>query len=319
MKQKIYILGLLAAMIVVTGIFFKVNHWPGAGVLITCGMCSMIFLFIPVALVNNYRASDRQNLSLYIVTYITCFVVFGGMLFKIMHWPYAGYFLFVALPFPFVIFLPFFLAATSKIKNHNIYDTVLVLFLLVAISVLSALLSLNVSRERIFNSYDLSRKYNRLEVVLNDIQTNNVNLTERTAPSPVLLKINALLKIADDYQNLILQKEGITKEQWIKNPELLKRPDERQVAAADLKQENETFPGEKLEAGLKDLIKQLNDTPGYQDLAKSAPLIFDYWQPGIDENPWAYSILVDNPLSWVLIYLDGLETNLLMIKTTLSL
>ncbi len=52
-----------------------------------------------------------------------------AMLFKIMHWPGAGYVLRVSLPFPFVVFLPVFLAAASKNRNFNIYNTIAVLFL----------------------------------------------------------------------------------------------------------------------------------------------------------------------------------------------
>ena len=32
MKQKIYILGVITAMIVFTGTIFKINHYPGAAI-----------------------------------------------------------------------------------------------------------------------------------------------------------------------------------------------------------------------------------------------------------------------------------------------
>ena len=66
-------------------------------------------------------------------------------LFKVMHWPGASKALIVALPFPYVVFLPVFLAVTGKDKSFSIYNTVYVLFLLAGISVFSALLALNVS------------------------------------------------------------------------------------------------------------------------------------------------------------------------------
>ena len=144
MKQKIYILGLVTTLIVVTGIMFKINHWPGAGYLLTIGIFSLVFIFLPVSLQNHYKAEgNKQNLILYIVTWLTCFVVFTAMLFKIMHWPGAGIALFISLPFPYVVFLPVFLTVTGKNKNFNIYYTVFVLFLLAIISSYSALLALN--------------------------------------------------------------------------------------------------------------------------------------------------------------------------------
>src|SRR5665647_279943 len=126
MKQKIYILGVITAIIICTGIILKVNHWPAAGILITAGTMILVLIFIPVALINNYKTEgNTQNRLLYIVTYITCFVVFTGMLYKIQHWPHAGVALLIALPFPYIVFLPVFLTVTSKNKNFNIYNTCL--------------------------------------------------------------------------------------------------------------------------------------------------------------------------------------------------
>ena len=92
MKQKIYISRIgIAAIIMAAGAIFKVNHWPAAANLLIAGTLILVFLFLPAALINNYKAEgNRQNKLLYIVTYITCFVVFSAMLFKIQHWPYAG-------------------------------------------------------------------------------------------------------------------------------------------------------------------------------------------------------------------------------------
>ncbi|MBN2864113.1 MAG: hypothetical protein JXN62_13180 [Bacteroidales bacterium] len=144
MKQKIYILGLAITLTVFTGIIFKVNHWPGAGYLMTVGIISLVILFLPLALRNHYKVEgNNKNLVLYIVTWLTCFVVFTAMLFKIMHWPGAGTALMISIPFPYVIFLPVFLIVTGKNKKFNIYYTVFVLFLLAAISGFSALLALH--------------------------------------------------------------------------------------------------------------------------------------------------------------------------------
>jgi uncharacterized membrane protein len=98
MKQKIFILGLITAIIISTGAILKVNHLPAAGILIIAGILILVLLFLPAALIDNYKAEgNNQNRLLYIVTWITCFVVFIGMLFKLMHWPHAGVGLLIAL------------------------------------------------------------------------------------------------------------------------------------------------------------------------------------------------------------------------------
>lgn len=144
MRQKIYLIGIIDTFIILTGAIFKIMHWPGAGILMTFGFAALVLIFIPMALINNYRSGDnKEYLSLYIVTWLTCLVVFTSMIFKIQHWPGAGVGLLIAMPFPYLFFLPVFLIVTRKNQNFNIYNTVCVLLLLVINSVFSALLALN--------------------------------------------------------------------------------------------------------------------------------------------------------------------------------
>lgn len=309
MKQKLYIFGIVTSLIIFTGSIFKVNHLAGAGILMTTGMASLILVFIPAALINNYKDEEnRNNLWLYIVTWLTCFVVFTAALFKIQHWPLTGLLLTIALPFPYIVFLPVFLVTTSKNKNFNIYNTVYVLLLLALNSVFSCLLALNVSKTTINDSYNLSRNYTRMEAILNHLPVQN---------SDVTLKIDELLKTVNEYQDLILNKEGLTREQWDNNPGNLLRGEAGGGAAQALSNAHESFPGEKLETQLKGLIHEFEISPGYEDLARFAPLIFNYTGDSV-RDPWVNQILIYSPLAWSLIYLDGLETNLKMIKLSAS-
>ncbi len=308
MKQKIYIFGVVTAIIIFTGTLFKLNHWPGAGYLLIIGIATLVLGFLPLALRDHYKASGtRQNLLLHIVTWLTCFVVFTSMLFKIQHWPYAGILLTIAIPFPYVVFLPVFISTMSKNKNFNIYNTVFVLMLLAASSVLSALLALNVSAERIRDSYNLSRQYNQVGKVLNQLPAYD-------SESGIALKIDEVLKVAEDYKNLILKFEGISPGQYTYAGDLL-RPDLRGAALQGLSSTGNAKLAEKLDNSLKDLIKEIENTPGCDDLTKAIPVILDL-NPQDGDEPLLIWSNITNTLSWTLIYLDGLETNLKMIKAT---
>jgi hypothetical protein len=312
MKQKIYILGIITAIIICTGIVLKVNHWPGAGILITAGTLMLVLVFLPVALINNYKAvGNTQNRVLFIVTYITCFVVFTGMLFKVQHWPNAGIALFIALPFPYIVFLPVFLVVTSKNKNFNIYNTVFVLLLLALNSVFSALLSLNVSKDTVVDSYNISWHYCNADAAI-------AQLPVVFKESAVNLKIDEIIKITNDYQDQILKNEGMTREQWKRNPGNLLIPESPNIAVKVLYDNGEMPPGSKLEKALKELIALMKRTRGYEATAEALPRILGF-QPEKEEDPLAFygrNILI--PLSWALTYLDGLESNLHMIKASVS-
>ncbi len=311
MKQKIYTLGLVAAIIMSTGAIFKLNHWPAAGIMMTVGTAILVLIFLPAALINHYKSDgNRENKLLYIASYLTFFVVFTAMLFKIQHWPYAGYGLLIALPFPYVVFLPVFLAVTSKNKNFNIYNTVSVLLLLALNSVFSALLALNVSKDTVNDSYGISINYCRTEAAIADLPVISDN-------SAVNSKIDEIIKITGNYQDLILKHEGMTREQWKKDPGNLIRPDNINIAVSVLFDNGETIPGLKLDKALTELIDLMKQTKGFEDAAKDLPLILNLdEEKGPDNALNFYNRNIFVPLSWALIYLDGVETNLKMIRVT---
>lgn len=167
MKQKIYWIGILSFIITILGTLFKMLHYPGAGWMMTIGFFGLIVIFFPLSLINSYRKIGNNTYKpLYIVTYLTFFVLFTGMLFKIMHWPGAGIWLLIGLPFPFVVFLPVFLVVTSKVKNYSIYNTVIVLLLLTFMSVFNALLALGVAKSSLNDSAYLASQYYRQAAIV---------------------------------------------------------------------------------------------------------------------------------------------------------
>ena len=306
MKQKIYILGVITAMVVFTGTIFKINHYPGAAILMISGIASLVLLFLPLALTNHYRADGNgKSLLLYIVTYVTCFVVFTGMLFKLMHWPYAGIFLTIALPFPYVVFLPVFIKVTSKDKNFNIYNIVFVLFLLALNSVFSGLLSLNVTSERVTDSYQLSRNYINQQKGLSFLTGNN-------SGSVISVKIDEAIMAVNECKSKVLELDGKTLEEWKRNPGNLVRPDIKGSAATGLRKEGEQS-ARKMQNAIEELITLMAVTPGYESLAKNAKEIFNFKLSSSENTDWYIQVFNDFP-AWVLIYLDGLETNLTRIK-----
>jgi hypothetical protein len=310
MKQKIYIFGVITTMVIFMGTLFKINHYAGAGILLFLGIVTLAWVFIPVALTNAYKGNKvKHNLPLYIVTYITCLLVFTAMLFKIQHWPYSGIMLLIALPFPYVVFLPVFLNSVSKDKTYNIYNVVFVLSLLALNSVFSVLLALNVSKSRVEDSYSVSRNYNHIEKVLGQLQ-------DKVPQSGINLKIDEVIKIVNDYQDLILKGESSSREQWVSNQKSLWRPESGGIAANTLAAAGYAPIGGKLSKGLQDLFSELNNTRGYEEFAKVTPILFDYNFKTENVLDWGQRIFAYNNLSWTMIYLDGVKSNLCLIKAS---
>ena len=135
----------------------------------------------------------------------------------------------------------------------------------------------------------------------------------------VNVKIDEIIKITNDYQDLILKHEGMTREQWEKNPGNLLRAESPNIAAAVLSDNGEMPAGIRLEKALNELIVLMRQTKGYEETAKALPAIVGLGEEKGEDQAWEFSFrnIIIN-LSWTLTYLDGLEANLYMIKASVS-
>jgi hypothetical protein len=118
----------------------------------------------------------------------------------------------------------------------------------------------------------------------------------------------------DEYQGIILTSEGLTKEEWEHNTGGLIRPEARGRAYKALIQAGDDSGGGKLYKSLKSIVGEMVNNPAYKELAYTAPVIFYMEEPSGREENWQSWIFAENTLSWVLIYLDGLETNLKLLR-----
>ena len=61
MKNKIYIIGLLSSMFIITGAMFKIMHWPGAGISLILGIALLCSVFLPAATISSYKDNGRKK------------------------------------------------------------------------------------------------------------------------------------------------------------------------------------------------------------------------------------------------------------------
>jgi hypothetical protein len=310
MKQKIYILGLATAIIVFLGTLFKVNHWPGAAILLVVGITILVFVFMPLALVSSYKAEGNNGKRLlYIVTWLTTFIVFAAMLFKIQHWAGAGLLLLVSIPFPFVVFLPVFLRSRPGNTNENIYSTVSVLFLLMIISCFTGLLALNVSKDKMIDSYSVMHNYYQSNKAAENF--------ENKSQSPTTQLIDELMELTQKYRDFYLNSTGYSPDMW--------KGDLGPYQGSWLSQNNDIRFGKEKEAvhsallsGLGDLVSLLEKTPGCESLAAAAPSVFNLKKtPGGNYN-WDSDLILAPTHPWLLVYLVGLENNLRLMKVSVK-
>jgi hypothetical protein len=178
MKKSIYISGIVSANLLMFGSLFKVQHWPGAGILIVAAILLFCFHFLPAALISSYKNQEEKKFKLlHFVTFIVFFTSMMGVLFKVMHWPGAGIFLLIGLPLPFVFFLPVYLFQTRKEKNNTSSNFTAIMFGLTFLALFSVLLALNVSRG-VLESYAVNINNNENSISFNEARITSASQNE---------------------------------------------------------------------------------------------------------------------------------------------
>ena len=172
MKNFTYLFGLTAALIAILGAFFKRMHWPGAGILITAGIVLVIFVFLPLYFVINYREQAEKKNPLYaIVGFLTLAFLLAGAIFKIQHWPGAGHIIEASLVSLIIGLIPLYVVNAFQRAGKSKLRLPYIVMLLIGIAIVSLLYNVNMSK----NQLDIYRD----EAIKNEFRVDNVQ--ERTA------------------------------------------------------------------------------------------------------------------------------------------
>ncbi len=94
---------------------FKIQHWPGAGIMLTLGALILALLFMPSALgVLRKENRSRKRQVLFISAFLSAGLFITGILFKIQHWNGGGPILILAGIVVVFLLIPSLLSATLQ-------------------------------------------------------------------------------------------------------------------------------------------------------------------------------------------------------------
>ena len=100
MKKLLFASGFTVIFILLTGIFFQIQHWWPAGLILLAAAAAMIFVFLPLLFLYFYKAEYSKFLSYklkYIVGYIGLALLLAGAVMKLFHLPGTGWTLLISL------------------------------------------------------------------------------------------------------------------------------------------------------------------------------------------------------------------------------
>ena len=115
MKNLMKISGVAGTVILGFAALFKIQHWVGAGIMMTLGAFLLALLFLPSALVVLWKEShNTKRVFFFISSFLAGMLFIFGVLFKIQHWQGANIVLSLAIITGLVLFLPLMLSAKLK-------------------------------------------------------------------------------------------------------------------------------------------------------------------------------------------------------------
>lgn len=137
MKNTMKIFGVISTILMAFGALFKIEHWPGAGILLVVGFFLLTFVFLPSAVYVSYReVSNRTKLFTHLTGFLAGFLFAISFLFKIQHWPGTGILMLVATIITSLGFIPAFFINQFKEADSKAQKTAFVFGLLGAVAYL---------------------------------------------------------------------------------------------------------------------------------------------------------------------------------------
>ncbi|HRG00114.1 MAG TPA: SpoIIE family protein phosphatase [Bacteroidia bacterium] len=192
----------LAIIPTLIGEFFKIQHWPGASILMMIGTFVFAFFYLPLYTIENWKNKITIKSKLILLSQSFILLIFSlGFLFKIMHWPGSGIFYFInnyILLFIVVPFAIFHLAQARKTSINKTHNILIVIYFFCHFFVtlansgngrinIDTVIQQGINTEEALKA--ASSRNKQLYATLNNIKLDEKN--------EVLLKVNKLKAIAD--------------------------------------------------------------------------------------------------------------------------
>jgi hypothetical protein len=118
MKNTMKTFGVIAPILLAFSAVFKIQHWPGASVLLTLGFFLLCFVFLPSAIYVSYReVSNRKKLLSHLSGFAAGFLFSISFLFMVQHWPGARLLMLLGMLVACLFFIPSFFI--GQLKNSS--------------------------------------------------------------------------------------------------------------------------------------------------------------------------------------------------------
>jgi hypothetical protein len=140
MNKTMKISGYVSSLMILFGAYLKYQHWPGASVLMVFGVFFFTVLFLPLLFILKFKASAENNRSvvLSIIAGVASLMLCFGVLFKLMHWPYAQPLTIAGAVLLIFGYLPIYFISVYKNTTNKINATATVILIIAGVGLFVA-------------------------------------------------------------------------------------------------------------------------------------------------------------------------------------
>ena len=138
MKKSTFIIGVISAFLILIGVAFKSQHWPGAGQALTLGAAAFVLGYSILLLIDkNKIAQNSFQKTVNVLTMATMMIVMTSFLFKVQHWQGANIGIYVGHLMLLIMIPVLFMQAsreTDPVKKLNFNNIAILFVMLTAFS-----------------------------------------------------------------------------------------------------------------------------------------------------------------------------------------
>ena len=132
MKKIMYYFAGISATLLICGMIFKVNHWPGANVFMFSGFILLFIGFFPLAFISFIKDTKLKLFTSRFLVHVTGFIILievgAALLFRHMHWPGGGALVILSWVLMLFVFFPMIIFQILKSDKSKIIPLALAIF-----------------------------------------------------------------------------------------------------------------------------------------------------------------------------------------------
>jgi len=142
LKSTLQVSGVLSVLLLGFGVYYKLHHLTGNGIILLAGMVFFCMLFLPSLIILKFKDTDaKHNIVLVSTAFILTLAGGIGCLFKVMQWPYASILITISIMVFLVLFVPLYFVIMNN-KPEKKFTTFINIILMLVVGIMLFIMTL---------------------------------------------------------------------------------------------------------------------------------------------------------------------------------